>query len=134
MPVNHTTFTLGGRLLATTASLLGLCQGQYVPKSQGLSDPESAIQFVTDSADFWKSSQDLERGGFYTDVDREGHPTGERKTVLTQSRHAFGFSKAFMLTGGNRDGLGFQSGQVGLLPRLRAFGSGIDGARGTFRH
>ncbi|MGY8660684.1 MAG: AGE family epimerase/isomerase, partial [Verrucomicrobiales bacterium] len=95
----RTRSTFGGHIFAAMALLLGLCSAEYIPKSEGLTDPLSAIQFVTESADFWKSSQDLERGGFYTDVDREGNPTKQSKTVLTQSRHAFGFSKAFMLTG-----------------------------------
>ncbi len=81
------------------AAFLQWSPAQYIPKSQGLTDPNSAIAFVTESADFWIPSHDTERGGFYTDVNREGNPTKTRKTILTQSRHAFGFAKAFMLTG-----------------------------------
>ena len=82
--------------------LLNLCQGQYVPKSQGLTNYQSAITFVKESADFWKTSQDPLHGGFFTDVDRMGNAIDAingSKTILTQSRHAFGFAKAFMLTG-----------------------------------
>ena len=78
---------------------LNLYQGQYVPKSQGLTNYQSAITFGKERADFWKNSQDPLHGGFFTDVDRMGNAINGRKTILTQSRHALGFAKAFMLTG-----------------------------------
>lgn len=87
------------RLTLAWWACLDLSQAQYVPKSQGLTDNTAAITFVKESADFWKASKDSVKGGFFTDVNQMGQATGTRKSILTQSRHAFGFAKAFMLTG-----------------------------------
>jgi cellobiose epimerase len=74
--------------------------GQYEIKSAFLKDPSTAIPYMAQCADFWEKSYDREFGGFYTMVGRDGQPTDEDlKTVLTQSRHAYGFARAYMVTG-----------------------------------
>lgn len=68
-------------------------------KSEFLTDNTVSRQFVKECADFWLSSKDLTHGGFYSFVDRTGKPIDSKKWLIGQSRLAFAFSKAFMLTG-----------------------------------
>ncbi len=75
---------------------------QYSDYSPGefLQTPQNAIEFVKVSADFWEASKDTLNGGFFTHVDQRGNVLSNRdKSFLTQSRHAYGFARAFMLTG-----------------------------------
>ncbi len=69
-----------------------------------LRDPEQAIAHVRRDADFWARSFDAARGGWYTMVARDGAPVPgqDLKTTLTQSRHAYGLARAYMLTGERR--------------------------------
>jgi mannose/cellobiose epimerase-like protein (N-acyl-D-glucosamine 2-epimerase family) len=66
-----------------------------------LLEPDRALEFTIPAADFWKNAYDPEYGGFFTVIDYKGMPVmGETlKTVLTQSRNAYAFAKAYMLTG-----------------------------------
>ncbi len=71
------------------------------PQAVWLRDPDQVIPYVRRCADFWARSYDAARGGFFTVVARDGAPaSGDGlKTTLTQSRHAYGFARAYMLTG-----------------------------------
>lgn len=89
---------------------------QYTPTSPYLNDPDRLIGYVDSCAKFWFNSYDATYGGFYTNVDRQGNVItswGTNKKPLTQTRHAYAFSKAFMLTGNEvyldkaRDALSF---------------------------
>ncbi len=73
--------------------------GPYTVKSNYLRYPELNKPYVTRWADFWKSAYDTLNGGFYTNIDNEGNPTGNYKTLLSQSRNAYAFSRAFMISG-----------------------------------
>ncbi|GJQ32124.1 MAG: hypothetical protein HBSAPP04_09630 [Ignavibacteriaceae bacterium] len=75
---------------------------QFTPTSPYLNDPDRLIGYVDSCAKFWFNSYDATYGGFYTNVDRQGNVItswGTNKKPLTQTRHAYAFSKAFMLTG-----------------------------------
>ena len=75
---------------------------QYVPRSPYLQDPSKAIPYVDSCADFWTGVYDSTFGGFYTNVDRYGNVIvswGTNKDLITQSRDAYGFVRAYMLTG-----------------------------------
>jgi len=75
---------------------------QYTPTSPYLNDPDRLVGYVDSCAKFWFNSYDATYGGFYTNVDRMGNVItswGTNKKPLTQTRHAYAFSKAFMLTG-----------------------------------
>ena len=75
---------------------------QYVPRSPYLLDPSKAIPYVDSCADFWTGVYDSTFGGFYTNVDRYGNVIvswGTNKDLITQSRDAYGFVRAYMLTG-----------------------------------
>ncbi|MFQ5652659.1 MAG: AGE family epimerase/isomerase [bacterium] len=64
-----------------------------------LQNPEMAIGFVDSSANFWRSVYDSQLGGFYSDVDKFGNAIGSTKHLISQTRNAYGFVRAYMLTG-----------------------------------
>lgn len=67
-----------------------------------LKNPELAIGYVDSCASFWFSAWDQTRGGFYTNVSKEGTPLtawGTQKDMISQSRNAYGLTRAYMLTG-----------------------------------
>ncbi len=64
-----------------------------------ITNPELNIGYVDSCAVFWEDSWDAQGGGWYTDVNRQGQPTGSAKNMLTQARNAYGYVRAFMLTG-----------------------------------
>ncbi len=71
-------------------------------QSTWLQDPDGLISFARSNADFWAASYDVERGGFYTHIGREGQvltTRGTNKDVITQSRNAYAMVRAFQMTG-----------------------------------
>ncbi|GAB4328092.1 MAG: hypothetical protein Kow0037_02170 [Calditrichia bacterium] len=82
-------------LVATISSIYP--QGSSL--SPYLAIPEKAIGYIDSCANFWISAHDNLYGGFFTDVDDFGQPTGTKKYTITQSRNAYGYIRAFMLTG-----------------------------------
>ncbi len=75
---------------------------QYSVKSPYLFNPELNIGFVDSSAAFWLKSYDETLDGFYTNVDRQGNVItawGTNKDMISQSRTAYGLTRAYMLTG-----------------------------------
>ena len=75
---------------------------QYSVRCQYLNDPSLAIGYVDSCAKFWLTSYDATLGGFYTNVNRNGTvatSNGTQKNMMTQSRNAYGMTRAFMLTG-----------------------------------
>jgi len=84
-------------LLSSSFSL-----AQYKVSSPYLIEPAKAIGYVDSCASFWLSAYDQSKGGFYTNIDRSGNlisSWGTNKDMQTQSRDAYGFVRAFMLTG-----------------------------------
>ncbi len=61
--------------------------------------PELNIGYVDSCAGFWLKSYDNMKGGFFTNVTRDGSPYEINKNTLTQSRNAYGLVRAFMMTG-----------------------------------
>ena len=82
-------------------NLQQLVEQQQPPvQSAFLKYPDEAKKYVEGSVAFWEQAIDPVNGGYFRDIDREGNTTNIReKSMLAQSRHAFGFAKAFMLTG-----------------------------------
>lgn len=79
-------------LLATP----GLAQFQ----SPHLEDPARNIAYVDSCARFWMPTWDEELGGFFTNIDRTGQVIGSHnKNLQTQSRNAYGLTRAYQLTG-----------------------------------
>ncbi len=75
---------------------------QYQLKSPYLINPSKSIGFVDSCAQFWLSSWDNSSGGFYTNVSKTGSVIsnwGLNKDMLTQSRNAYGLTRAYMMTG-----------------------------------
>lgn len=89
-------------LLSFTFLSFFYSQAQYVPKSEYILQPELNIEYVKKCADFWINSQafDEVNGGFFSNVGVDGSVSDyQTKALLAQTRHAYGFTRAFMLTG-----------------------------------
>ena len=65
-----------------------------------INNPQRAIGFIKVNADYWRQMSDSAKGGFFT-YDPHSSTTHRRteKSFLTQSRLAYVFSRAFMVTG-----------------------------------
>ncbi|MDR1682318.1 MAG: AGE family epimerase/isomerase [Candidatus Symbiothrix sp.] len=88
-------------------------QAQYNVKSEHIINPDLNIEYVKSNADFWiRNAYDPEYGGFFSNVNQQGNVTTmipqrtgfdktpyKRKSLIAQSRHGYGFTRAFMLTG-----------------------------------
>lgn len=77
-------------------------RAQYAVQSPYLLQPERAIPYVDSCASFWFGVYDSVNGGFFNGVNRTGKVIagwGTNKGVVVQSRDAYGFTRAFMLTG-----------------------------------
>jgi mannose/cellobiose epimerase-like protein (N-acyl-D-glucosamine 2-epimerase family) len=75
---------------------------QYTPTSPYLLNPELAIGYTDSCANFWLQTWDNSIGGFFTNIDKFGNVItnwGTNKNMLTQSRNAYGMTRAYMLTG-----------------------------------
>ncbi|MBS4058206.1 MAG: AGE family epimerase/isomerase [Bacteroidales bacterium] len=73
---------------------------QYNTNCQYLNEPGLLIDYVKDCAGFWSQTKDLQYGGYFMDIDRSGNVLNtNKKGLVSLSRNAYGFSKAFMLTG-----------------------------------
>jgi mannose/cellobiose epimerase-like protein (N-acyl-D-glucosamine 2-epimerase family) len=73
---------------------------QYQVKSPYLQNPQAAIGYVDSCARFWMKAYEPTYGGFYTNINRQGVLSGSSyKNTLNQSRDAYGFIRAFQLTG-----------------------------------
>ncbi len=73
---------------------------QYNFKSQYLQTPEMVFGYVDSCAKFWMKAYEPTSGGFYTNINRQGSLSGSSiKNTLNQSRDAYGFVRAFQLTG-----------------------------------
>lgn len=74
---------------------------RYALKCEFLKNPEKIIPIADKSAAFWFPAHDKKNGGFYTYVNRDGSIDFSRpyKTSIVNSRHAYGFARAYQLTG-----------------------------------
>ncbi len=85
--------------------LANISYSQYSPVSPYLNFPGKVIPYVDSCAVFWEGVYDSVNGGFYTNVDRTGKVIsswGLNKNLVNQSRDAYGFTRAFMLTGNEK--------------------------------
>ncbi len=90
--------------LGISAALLLLVSqttiAQYQVKSQFINNPELLIDYVNDCAAFWEGVHDDTYGGFFVEVGKTGNILdNNKKSLVSESRDAYGFAKAFMLTG-----------------------------------
>ena len=80
---------------------------QYQVKSQFINNPELLIDYVNDCASFWEGVHDDTYGGFFVEVGKTGNILdNNKKSLVSESRDAYGFARAFMLTG-NTDYLNY---------------------------
>jgi mannose/cellobiose epimerase-like protein (N-acyl-D-glucosamine 2-epimerase family) len=77
----------------------GYADDSYRPSSNWIRDAQANIDYVTRCARFWFKARS-EAGGYYTYVLADGTPASTGgKLPITQSRDAYGFVRAFMVTG-----------------------------------
>jgi mannose/cellobiose epimerase-like protein (N-acyl-D-glucosamine 2-epimerase family) len=77
-------------------------QRTYIPSSDYLRTPAMVINYVDSCAKFWTNVYDPAFGGYWTNVDSMGHVItawGTNKNMMNQTRDAYGFTRAFQLTG-----------------------------------
>ncbi|KAA0240016.1 MAG: T9SS C-terminal target domain-containing protein [Chlorobiota bacterium] len=89
-------------LLTLTLILNTITFAQYNPTSPYLINPDLAIGYTDSCANFWIQTWDNSIGGFFTNIDKFGNVItqwGTNKNMLTQSRNAYGMTRAYMLTG-----------------------------------
>jgi mannose/cellobiose epimerase-like protein (N-acyl-D-glucosamine 2-epimerase family) len=86
-------------ILLVCSSGLTLSFG-YTIQCPYLEEPSLAIGYVDSCAEFWLGTYDDDYGGFYTNIDKYGNVIySTDKYMLTQTRNAYGLTRAFMLTG-----------------------------------
>jgi cellobiose epimerase len=69
-------------------------------KAELLKNPDKTIEVAIQCAEFWKQTYDSKNGGFFTEIGRDGKILDNNyKSSLSQSRIAYAFSRAYMLTG-----------------------------------
>lgn len=102
--------------LYVISSTVCLCAplAAYTPKSEFLQQPEKILPFLSESTDFWKAAWDEKDGAFFSEVNLDGTPRSQLKAFLSQSRNAYAFSKAFMVTG-DRDYLEYADGALRFM-------------------
>jgi mannose/cellobiose epimerase-like protein (N-acyl-D-glucosamine 2-epimerase family) len=72
----------------------------YQPTCPLIVNPQEAIDFMLELITFRMKQRDNTNGGFYTNIDRQGNWTGaNEKALCGQSRIAYAFVRAFMVTG-----------------------------------
>ncbi|MCK9408926.1 MAG: AGE family epimerase/isomerase [Bacteriovoracaceae bacterium] len=82
------------------AGFFQLLSSQTVFQSQYLQTPELTFGYVDSCAKFWMKAYDPVDGGFQVNINREGNLSGSAiKNTLNQSRDAYGFIRAFQMTG-----------------------------------
>jgi mannose/cellobiose epimerase-like protein (N-acyl-D-glucosamine 2-epimerase family) len=88
------------KLVLLSLLLSARSYSQYPFTSPYLQHPEKAIGYVDSCAQFWKKAYDSYSGGFYMNINRDGSvKSSNAKNSLNQSRDAYGFVRAFQLTG-----------------------------------
>jgi mannose/cellobiose epimerase-like protein (N-acyl-D-glucosamine 2-epimerase family) len=87
-------------LLLTLFTLNTAVDAQYNTQSEHFNNPELLLDYVQDCANFWSGVEDTSYGGFFTDIGRSGNIlNSSTKGLVSLSRNAYGFSRAFMMTG-----------------------------------
>ncbi|MDD2798050.1 MAG: AGE family epimerase/isomerase [Bacteroidales bacterium] len=99
-----TKINTGIRLLLICISVLfsiSITKAQYVVKSPNILNPDLNIEYVKKNMAFWaRNSYDPLYGGFFSSVGQTGNLLNtDQKSLIVQTRHGYGFTRAFMLTG-----------------------------------
>ena len=68
--------------------------------SEYLKNPQLMVRYADSCAQFWTQVHDEQYDGFYVEVGRQGNVLdNNKKSIVSESRDAYGFSRVFMLTG-----------------------------------
>jgi mannose/cellobiose epimerase-like protein (N-acyl-D-glucosamine 2-epimerase family) len=81
----------------------GVCAGTsgacYEPEGTYLVHPDESINMIVNLANFRTLVRDDTYGGFYTFISQDGTVTDTRKSFVTETRDAYAFVRAYMVTG-----------------------------------
>lgn len=83
-------------------TLFSLLNAQYTIKSPYLINPDLSIGYIDSCATFWLQTWDHSSSGFFTNINKYGDlivGIPANKNMLTQTRNAYGLTRAFMITG-----------------------------------
>ncbi|MDZ7725348.1 MAG: AGE family epimerase/isomerase [candidate division KSB1 bacterium] len=87
-------------LFFTALIFFNIGAAQSVLQSDYLTHPSKNIDYVLGEAEFWSHARDSVNGGFFSYLNRDATQiTDSLKSLPGNSRLAFAFSRAFMLTG-----------------------------------
>lgn len=87
-------------VVLTSSLLSNTVDSRYQPTSPYILNPELAIDYIRNITDFRSKARDNANGGYYTNINRQGYSTGaNEKALCGQSRIAYAFTRAFMVTG-----------------------------------
>lgn len=87
------------------------CNGQYLVKSANILTPDVNVDNIKTNVQFWiDHAYDPINGGFFSNISRNGTVLTSKeaniatkiyfeKSLISQTRQAYGFARAFMLTG-----------------------------------
>lgn len=90
----------GSRVLVSVAMAVGVAQAApYQPTSPFFLRPDTGRVLLKQTADFWKPYRDDASGGYNAVVSASGSGSGSIKFFSPQSRLAYVFTRAFMVTG-----------------------------------
>ena len=68
--------------------------------SEYFKNPQLMVKYADSCAQFWTKVHDEQYDGFYVEVGRQGNVLdNNKKSIVCESRDAYGFSRVFMLTG-----------------------------------
>ncbi len=97
--VIRTKFAAATRTFAIAFLFPLLATAQHTYRSPYLADPSLLIGYVDSCAAFWSKAYDAQYGGYYTNVGRSGNALNSAKHTMNQSRDAYGFVRAYQMTG-----------------------------------
>jgi mannose/cellobiose epimerase-like protein (N-acyl-D-glucosamine 2-epimerase family) len=86
-------------LIVMLFALPTLLSAQLSFRSPYLADPSLVAGYVDSCAAFWTKAYDTQYGGYYTNINRTGGNTNTAKHTMNQSRDAYGFIRAYQMTG-----------------------------------
>lgn len=86
--------------IITLVANLQLSIAQNPVTSEYFKNPQLMVVYADSCAKFWTKVHDATYDGFFTEVGRQGNIlNSNKKSIVSESRDAYGFSRAFMLTG-----------------------------------
>ena len=85
-------------LLVITGFQISIAQNTAT--SEYFKNPQLMVDYADNCAKFWTKVHDDVNGGFFVEIGRQGNVLDyNKKSIVSESRDAYGFSRAYMMTG-----------------------------------